>query len=142
MELQTIQKYIHTTPRKLRLVADMIRKMEPIKALDVLRVTPKDAAKDLSKALETVLANMRQAGADVEKLSFKSIEINESVVLSRFKAGTRGRAKPYKRKMSHIKLVLSDDLPAGKAGVKVQNGKQKNTKSLKLKKEGGKETDG
>ncbi len=138
MEIQTIQKYIHTTPRKLRLVADMVRKMEPNKALDILRVTPKGAAKDLGKALETVLANMRQAGADVDKLRFKSIEINESVVLRRFKAGTRGRAKPYKRRMSHIKLVLSDDLPArladapakraGKAGLKVQ--------------EGGKETDG
>lgn len=110
MEMQTIQKYIHATPRKLRLVADIVRKMEPVKALDTLRVTRKDAAKDLSKALETVLANIRQAGADLDKLSFKSIEINESVVLRRFKAGTRGRAKPYKRRMSHIRIVLTDDV--------------------------------
>lgn len=110
MEIQTIQRYIHTTPRKLRLVADMVRKMEPNKALGILRVTQKYAAKDLSKAIEVVLANARQAGMDANKVGFKKIEIDKSVVLRRFHAGTRGRVKPYKRRMSHIKIVLSDDL--------------------------------
>ncbi len=110
MEIQTIQRYIHTSPRKLRLVADMVRKMEPIRALDVLRVTPKYAAKDLIKALETVLANARQAGLDTEKVGFKKIEIDESMKMRRFRAGTRGRVRPYKRRMAHIKIVLSDEL--------------------------------
>ncbi len=108
MDVQTIQRYIHTTPRKLRLVADMIRKMGPLQALDILRVTQKDAAKDLSKALETVLANARQLGVDASKVTFKKIEVDESVVMRRFHAGTRGRVKPYKRRMSHIKIVLTD----------------------------------
>ncbi len=110
MEIQTIQKYIHTSPRKLRLVADMVRTMEPNKALDILRITQKYAAKDLIKALETVLGNVKQAGMDLEKVTFRKIEINESMVLRRFHAGTRGRVKPFKRKMSHIKIVLTDDL--------------------------------
>jgi len=110
MEIQTIQKYIHTTPRKLRLVADMVRSMEPTRALDVLRVTPKYAARDLIKALETVLANAKQAGMDTEKLGFRKLEIDESVKMRRFRAGTRGRVKPYKRRMSHIKIVLTDNL--------------------------------
>lgn len=109
MQIQTIQKYIHISPRKLRLVADSIRQMEPTKAIDILQITQKSAAQDLAKALKTVLANSRQAGVDISKLGFKSIEINESIVLRRFKAGTRGRVKPYKRKMSHIKIVLSDE---------------------------------
>ena len=108
MEITTIQRYIHTPPRKLRLVADMVRKMKPTSALDVLRVTPKAAAKDLVKALETVLANARQAGIDVSGVTFKKLEIDESVAMRRFRAGTRGRVKPYKRRMSHIKIVLSD----------------------------------
>lgn len=87
----------------------MVRKMEPTHALDVLRVTQKSAAKDLAKALETVLANSRQAGMDQAKVSFKKIEINESMKMRRFRAGTRGRVKPYKRRMSHIKIVLSDE---------------------------------
>lgn len=110
MEVTTIQKYIHTSPRKLRLVADMVRKMELSKAVDVLRLTPKAAAKDLAKAIETVLANVRQAGVDVTKVGIKKIEINESMKMRRFRAGTRGRVKPYKRRMSHIKIVLSDEL--------------------------------
>lgn len=88
----------------------MIRKMEPNKALDLLRVTQKYAAKDLVKALETVLANAKQSGLDSEKIGFKKIEIDASIVMKRFHAGTRGRVKPFKRRMSHIKIVLSDDL--------------------------------
>lgn len=127
MEVQTIQKYLHTSPRKLRLVADMARKMTPARSLDVLRLTPKMAAKDLVKALETVIANAKQKGLDANTLTFKTIEINESMKMRRFRAGTRGRVKPFKRRMSHIKIVLSDDLK-----VKGQNAKVKNT-SEKLK---------
>ncbi|MDD5146965.1 MAG: uL22 family ribosomal protein [Candidatus Daviesbacteria bacterium] len=108
MEIQTIQKFLHTSPRKLRLVSDMVRKMEPSKALDVLGVTPKAAAKDLEKALRVVLANAKQQGLDTSKLTFKKIEINESMKMRRFRAGTKGRVKPYKKRMSHIKIVLSD----------------------------------
>ena len=110
MEIQTIQRYIHTPPRKLRLVADMVRKMEPVKALDLLRVTPKYAARDLIKALETVLANAKVAGMDSEKVVFKKLEIDESMKMRRFRAGTRGRTKPYKKRMSHIRIVLSDQV--------------------------------
>ncbi len=109
MEIQTIQKYMHTSPRKLRLVADFIRKMTPERALNVLKVTPKMAAKDLGKAINTVLANAKVAGLDTSKLTFSKIEINESMKMRRFKAGTRGRVKPFKRRMAHIKIVLTDD---------------------------------
>jgi len=108
MEIQTIQKYIHTSPRKLRLVADMVRKMTPDHALKVLKVTPKMAAKDLKKAISTVLANAKGAGLDASKLIFGKIEINESMKMRRFKAGTRGRVKPFKRRMAHIKIVLTE----------------------------------
>lgn len=108
MEIQTIQRYIHTSPRKLRLLADMVRKMQPNKAIDVLKVTPKYAAKDLIKALETVLANAKSAGMDAEKIVIKKLEIDESMKMRRFRAGTRGRVKPYKKRMSNIKIVLSD----------------------------------
>ncbi|MDO8573917.1 MAG: uL22 family ribosomal protein [Candidatus Daviesbacteria bacterium] len=109
MEIQTIQKYMHVSPRKLRLVADMVRKMTPEKSLNILRMTPKMAAMDLVKALETVLANAKQKGMDAKNLTFKKIEINESMKMRRFKAGTRGRVKPFKRRMAHIKIVLSDE---------------------------------
>ena len=109
MEIMTIQKYIHTSPRKLRLVLGLVRNMEPSRALDVLMLTPKAAAKDLEKAIRAVLANAKQQGLDTSKLTFKKVEINESMKMRRFRAGTRGRVKPYKKRMSHIKIVLSDE---------------------------------
>ncbi|MBI2314850.1 50S ribosomal protein L22 [Candidatus Daviesbacteria bacterium] len=114
MEITTIQKYVHTSPRKLRLVSDMVRKMAPQKSLDVLRLTPKMAAKDLVKALETVLANAKQKDLNPQNLRFSKIEINESAKMRRFRAGTRGRVRPFKRRMSHIKIVLTDDLKSHK----------------------------
>lgn len=130
MEIQTIQKYMHTSPRKLRLVADMVRKMSPSQALAVLKVTPKYAAKDLKKAIETVLANGRNAGLKEEAI-FKVLEINESTKMRRFHAGTRGRVKPFKRRMAHIKIVVTDDL---------SNKVQATSNKLKQK-EGGKQTE-
>lgn len=106
MEAATIQKYMHTSPRKLRLVASLVRKMEPVKALETLRFTNKDAAGDLIKAIKTVVANAKTKG--MEKISFKTIEVNEGPKMRRFRAGARGRARPYKRKMSHIKIVITD----------------------------------
>lgn len=129
MEVQTIQKFIHTTPRKLRLVADMVRKMEPERALESLKFAHKAAAKDLIKAIETAVANSKQKG--LENVTFKSVEINEGPRMRRFRAGTRGRAKPYKRRMAHIKIILTDDLSnkkqetSNKLRTKTQNSENK-----------------
>lgn len=106
MEVQTIQRYIHTSPRKLRLVADMVRSMKPNQAIEILRVTNKYAAKPLRDAIVSVLASAKQKG--MEKVSFEKIEINEGPRLKRYRAGARGRVKPFKRRMSHIKIVLTD----------------------------------
>lgn len=106
MYITSTQKYIHSTPRKLRLLADMVRHMNPEQALEALQFSAKIAAKDLSKAIKTTLANAKVKGA--ENLSFKTIEINEGPIMKRFMAGTRGRAKPYTKRMSHIKIVLGE----------------------------------
>lgn len=107
MEYITIQKNITTSPRKLRLVADMVRKMSPAKALEVLQFTNKAAAKPLVKAIKTVLANSKK-----DDVIFKTIEINEGPKLKRYRVGTagRGRGRPYRRRWSHIKIILSDEL--------------------------------
>jgi large subunit ribosomal protein L22 len=106
MEATTIQKFIHSTPRKLRLVADMVRTMEPSQALETLKFTQKSAAEDIAKAIKTAMAGAKQKG--FETIVFKSIEVNEGPKMRRFRAGTRGRVKPYKKRMAHIKIVLTD----------------------------------
>ncbi len=86
----------------------MVRKMDPYAALDILQFTRNSAALPLSKAIKTVIAN---AGSK-EGLIFKSIEINEALKMRRYRVGTagRGRGRPYKKRMSHIKIVLTDDV--------------------------------
>ena len=108
MEFITIQKNIGSSPRKLRLVADMVRKMDPYAALQTLQFTTNAAAQPLAKAIKTVVAN---AGSK-EGIVFKSIEINEGLKAKRYRVGTagRGRGRPYKKRMSHIKIVLTDDI--------------------------------
>ena len=46
----------------------------------------------------------------METVTFKSIEINEGPRMKRFRPGSKGRANPYKRRMSHIKIVLTDEI--------------------------------
>lgn len=104
MEYTHIQKYITTSPRKLRLVADMIRNLSPESALEALQFTNKAAAQPLTKAIKTSLANVSKEG-----LTFKKIEVNEGPKLKRFRAQARGRVAPYKRRWSHIKIVLTDE---------------------------------
>lgn len=125
MEYRHIQKNLTTSPRKLRLVTDMIRKMSPAQALDTLMFTQKAAAVPLLKAIKTALAN-----AKTDQVVFKTIEVNEGMKLKRYRAGTagRGRGRPYKRRWSHIKIVLSDELGVmGNEKVKSQKEKGKNT---------------
>lgn len=130
MQTTIIQRYLHTSPRKLRLVADMVRKMSPLKSLDILEFTPKDAAKDLSKAIKTALASAKDQGVKLEGITFKAIEINEGPVMKRFRAAARGRARGYKKRMSHIKIVLSDEIskPAVTEAVKTDTPKKTRAK--------------
>lgn len=108
MEYKTIQKFVVESPRKLREVAGVLRKskLNPSEALDRLALVGKRAAITLRKAVAVAIANAKQLNVNPETLIFKEILINDGPVLKRFRAGSRGRAKPYKKRMSHIRIVL------------------------------------
>ena len=108
MEIISIQKFIHTSPRKLRLVADMVRKLEPNKALEILKFTPKMAAREISSAIAISLANAKQKQAKEEALRFKRIEVMGGPVMKRWHAVSKGMAHAYKKRMTHIRVVLTD----------------------------------
>jgi large subunit ribosomal protein L22 len=106
MEIKAVQKYTLTSPQKLREVVFMIKKLRPMDAIERLPFAHKRAAEPLNKVIKAALANARQKGANESELVFKEIEINEGPRLRRYRAGARGRAKPYKKRMSHIRVVL------------------------------------
>lgn len=139
-EFITTQKYLRTSPRKLREVVGMIKKLTPEKALEILPYLDKKASQPLYKALKTVVANAKQKGVQESELLFKAIQINEGPRLKRFRAGARGRAKPYKRRMSHIRIVLTAiEKPKAKAKPKKEMAKKTpKTQTKKAVKKGNK----
>ncbi len=110
MEYLSIQKNLTNTPRKLRLVADMVRGMSPDKAIEALQFTQKAAATPLIKAIKTALAN-----AKGDNLIFKTLEVNEGMKIKRLRVGTagRGRARPYRKRTSQIRIILTDEMISG-----------------------------
>lgn len=106
MEVKTTQKFIRTTPRKLREVAALVRGLTPQEAIEILPHVGKRAATPLLKAIKTSVANVGEEDAG-KTIVFKEIQINEGPKLKRWRAGARGRAKPYKKRMSHIRIVLT-----------------------------------
>lgn len=107
MEIVSIAKSVRISPRKMRLVADMIRHMSISNALRALEATPKRAALPLEKALKSAIANaVNNSGIEEKSLAIDSIIINQGQSLKRFIPSTRGRIHPYKKRSSHIKIVL------------------------------------
>ena len=108
MDYIATQNYVLTTPRKLRLIADAARKLSPQAAVAVLPYSKKRAAEPLMKTVKTAIANAKVMGADETKLIFKEIQISQGPALSRGIAVSRGQWHPYKKRMSHIRVVLTE----------------------------------
>ncbi len=106
MEFVHTQKYILTSPRKLREVARVIKKLSPQKAVETLPFVEKRAAIVLSKVMKTAIANAKNRGVSPEDLLIKDIQIGEGPRLKRGRAASRSRWHPYQKKMSHVRVVL------------------------------------
>ena len=133
MEFKATQKFVLVSPKKVREIVPLIKKMNPSQAVEKLPFAKKRAAEFLRKVIITAIANAKQKNLDVTELEFKEIQINEGPRLKRYRAGARGRAKPYKRKMSHIRVVLTTQKsevlnPKSKTDTNVQNVKSKTKK--------------
>jgi len=109
MEYSATAKYIRTSTRKLRLVADSIRRMTPGNALVRLSVSPKYAAQPLMDLIKSALANAKVKQAKVEMLRFKLIEVMGGPVMKRWHAVSRGQAHAFKKRMTHVRVVLTDE---------------------------------
>ncbi|MBI5614152.1 50S ribosomal protein L22 [Candidatus Gottesmanbacteria bacterium] len=109
MEYQATSKYIRTSTRKMRLVADMVRPLSPVVALVQLMHMPQLAAKPLSSVLASAIANAKQKNVAVEALSFKRIEVMGGPSMKRWHAVSRGQAHSYKKRMTHVCIVLTDE---------------------------------
>lgn len=108
MDIKSTQKFIRVSPQKARVVANLIRKLTPVKALEVLPYINKKVSEEFEKVVKTALANARQAGLSDDMMIFKEVQVGESTRLKRGRPVSRGMWHPYVRRMSHIRIVLTE----------------------------------
>ena len=103
---------VPTSPRKSRLVADMVRGMEVNHALDVLKYSKKEASNRLGKLLRSAIANWEAKNEDNRKelengnVYIKTIMVNEGRTLKRIRTAPQGRAARIRKRSNHVTIVL------------------------------------
>jgi large subunit ribosomal protein L22 len=103
---------VPTSPRKMRLVADLVRGMDVEQALGVLQFTPKEPAKKLYKLLRSAIANweVKNEGARIEdnQLYIKEIKVDSGRMLKRIQPAPQGRAHRIRKRSNHVTLILGN----------------------------------
>src|SRR5690606_23945521 len=99
-----------TSPRKMRLVADLVRGVKVEKALAILRFSQKEASRKMEKLLLSAIANWqtKNEDADVEgaDLFVKEIRVDGGAMLKRLRPAPQGRAHRIRKRSNHVTLVL------------------------------------
>ncbi len=102
-----------TSPRKMRLLADLVRGEEVNKALAILKFNPKEASRRLEKLLLSALANWQAKNeeVDIEKaaLFIKEIRVDSGSMLKRLRPAPQGRAHRIRKRSNHVTLVLGSN---------------------------------
>lgn len=102
-----------TSPRKMRLVADLVRGEEVNKALAILKFNPKEASRRVEKLLLSALANWQAKNeeGDIEKaaLFVKEIRVDGGSMLKRLRPAPQGRAHRIRKRSNHVTLVLGSN---------------------------------
>ena len=97
------------SPKKMREVARTIQGRKAPEAVEYLTLIPRKSARLIVKTLKSAIANAENNNnLSADSLVVKSALIENGPVLKRFKAGARGTAKPRRKPMSHIRIVLTD----------------------------------
>ena len=113
-------KGVSLAPRKVGLVASLVRGRSVADAIVILNHTPKRAAKPLLKVIESAQANaVNNHGFDGKTLIIETLSVTTGTRMKRFNPASRGRALPYQKKSSNILVEVSGELKPKKAPAKV-----------------------
>lgn len=126
-EVQTVRAYaknVDQAPRKVGLVASLVRGRSVADAIVILNHTPKRAALVVRKAIESAQANaVNNHGFDGKTLVIKTLSVTTGTRMKRFNPASRGRALPYQKKSSNILVEVAGELKAKKAPAKAAEAK-------------------
>ena len=103
-----------TSPRKMRLVADLVRGVEVNKALQILKFNTKEASGRLEKLLLSAVANWQVKNEDTRMeesgLFVKEIQVDSARVLKRLRPAPQGRAHRIRKRSNHVTIVVGSKL--------------------------------
>jgi len=108
-DIRASVRYVPMSPQKVRLVLDMIRELDVIEALDILRFTHKAAARTVLKLLKSAISNAEENfGFSRDDLVVHRIYADQGPIRRWRRFGARGRFKPILHRYSHITVVLRE----------------------------------
>jgi large subunit ribosomal protein L22 len=108
-EAQAILSNVRVSPRKLNLVAGLIRDRSAAEAVATLTFSKRRIAQEVKKVLESAIANAENNHQlDVDRLVVSRAEVGRSMVMKRFHARGRGRASRIEKWFSHLKIVVAE----------------------------------
>jgi large subunit ribosomal protein L22 len=111
MEAKAINRFIGSSPRKMRLVIDLIRGMQVDKALEVLHFSPKHSSKDAEKTLRSAVANLMNSDnatrVEPQDLYVKEVFVNQGPTIKRISPAPMGRAYRIRKRSCHLTMVVA-----------------------------------
>ena len=111
MEARAIHRFLGSSPRKMRLVVDLIRGMSVDRALEVLHFSPKHASEDAEKVLRSAVSNLMNRDEatrmDPNDIFIKEAYVNQGPTLKRISPAPMGRAYRIRKRSCHITIVVA-----------------------------------
>jgi large subunit ribosomal protein L22 len=108
-EQKAYLRYLSIAPRKVRLIADTLRKLTVSEAQAQLILRPHRTAEPLLKLLNSAISNAKNNGLDIAKLVVAKIWVDPAPVLQRSLPRSQGRATPILKRMSHVTIILAEN---------------------------------
>ena len=109
MEIKATSKYMLISPKKAREVARILPGRTAGEGVELLKFIPRKEARMLDKTLRSAMANAENnANLSAEELIIRDAIVEQGPALRRFRPCARGSAHPYKKRMSHFRIVLTD----------------------------------
>jgi large subunit ribosomal protein L22 len=136
MKIKATLKHLRMAPRKVRLVADLIKGLPVSEAENQLKFLAKRPVVPILKLLKSAVANAARMNLDKDSLYIFRITVDGGPTLKRWLPRAMGRATPLQKKTSHITLILED-----KAGIRKEAGKEKSKTMPAVEKPAGKITE-
>lgn len=110
MEARAVRKYVRSSPRKMRLVVDLVRGKTVTEALNALHFLPHRAARPVEVTIQSAVHNLMDKFSDErideDALVVKTIQVDQAPMFKRIRPAPRGRAHRIRKRNSHLTVVV------------------------------------